>query len=124
MIRAEQIRERILELARSGGIWEPVPTVGLTIRRTQTQTTPDYARKPWRENARPLWDQDTYSTYVFVTLVGRKVILGVSQAPWVGFTDRQIPLWLADLVLLDPSLALDPERMLAARREHWTAVQR
>lgn len=122
MSKADEIRQRIVQLATEGRTWEPVPKAyGLTVRHTVTEKTPDYARKPWRESAEPLWGQDTYNTHVFVTMIGRKVILGAASAPWMGRTDTDVPLWLAEMILDDPSLGLDSHRQVELRNQRKAA---
>ena len=80
------------------------------MRFTATEQTPDYARSCERGAWAALWDQDTYDTHVFVTLVAGKVVLGTSAAPWVARQDRDIPFWLAEKIMTDPALAHDGPR--------------
>jgi hypothetical protein len=115
----DRIRARIIELANdpeSGWVAVPGP-YGLTIRYTRTHPTPDYHRGT--RGGR--WDQDTYDDHVFVTLAGRKVLLGVAPAPWVGRQDSDCPLWLAEAILTDPTLAHDTQRVLDMRRARRSA---
>jgi hypothetical protein len=121
MTLKERLVARLVELAadKDSG-WEVVPgTVGATIRYTKTETTPDYARSSERGAWRALWDQDTYDTHVFVTLVAGKFIMRSATAPWVQCHDTDVPLWLVEKILEDPSLGLDTGRQLelkAARK--------
>jgi hypothetical protein len=122
--KADEIRQRIIDLARdeeSG--WEPVPSVaGLTIRRTTEHETPEYARaKPGEGAGFGTWDQPTYHSHVFVTLVGRKVIVGYAACPWVGRTDSETPYWLTEAILADHTLAGDYQRINAMRAERKKA---
>lgn len=121
MRAAEKLLARMIELVQtpeSG--WVPLTgTVGSTVRFTKTEPTPDYARSSERGAWSALWNQDSYDTHVFVTLVAGKVVLGTAPAPWVGRRDSDIPFWLAEAILADPALAFDDERCLklkAARR--------
>jgi hypothetical protein len=119
--KADEIRDRIIGLAKdetSG--WEPVPSVaGLTIRRTVEHETPEYAKaKPGEGSGFGTWSQDTYHSHTFITMVGRKVILGRASCPWVGRVDSDIPLWLAEAILSDPEdLGQDTARLLALKDE-------
>lgn len=116
MRAAQKIANQMVELVGEKGTgWEIVPSFAPTIRYTATHPTPEYAR----EGDRPLWEGETYNTHVFVTLVNGMVVLGTSTAPWVGRRDRDIPFWLAELILAEPALALDTHRQLklkAARK--------
>lgn len=110
----DKLAHRMVELAgdpESG--WTALGSlVGATLRFTTTSPTPDYMRYAW--------DEDTYDSHVFLTLVAGKFILGMATAPWMGRRDSDIPLWLAEAILEDPALGLDSARMLdlrAARRE-------
>ena len=105
----ERIRARIIALAgQADSGWEPVPgPYGLTIRHTAEHETPEYHRRSW--------DQDTYSSHVFVTLTHRGVIIGSSAAPWMRRDDRDAAYWLAEAVLEDRELAFDTARQLAMK---------
>lgn len=92
----ERILARMRELV-AGGSWYALAD-GRTIRLTREVETPDYARES-RTAAGPLWDQDTYTELLFITLVNRTVIRGYSPCPWVGRSDQVIPFWYADLIL-------------------------
>jgi hypothetical protein len=112
-----QVRDTIIALAHdetSG--WAPVPGIGLTIRHTEEHDTPEAIRaKPGERSGFGTWDQPTYHSHVFVTLIAHKVILGYGAAPWVGRNDSEIPLWLALAILGDHTLAGDYERINAMR---------
>lgn len=89
--------------------WVPIP--GLpgngTIRWDQVNETPEYMRGTGFGK----WPEPTYESHVWITLVAGKVILGVAHSPVTGRQDRDIPFWLAEKILTDPALALDPERL-------------
>lgn len=114
----DKLVARMVELAgeKDSG-WEVVPgTVGATIRWTKEEVTPEYHRGTGFGR----WDQDTYSTHVFITLVAGKFIMRTSAAPWVQCHDTEVPLWLVELILEDPALGLDSPRqwqLKAARRD-------
>lgn len=110
--RKERIFARMVELS-TGEAWAHVPgAVGYTVRRTQEHPTPAHARTGWAG-----WNEDTYSSHVFVTLVAGKFILGTSAAPWMGRQDQDCPLWLVELILEDPELAHDTTRKLELRAQ-------
>lgn len=114
----DKIIHRMVELAGSeDSPWTALPTQhgGATIRWTKTRPTPDYARSTERGAWNALWDQDTYDSHVFITLVGGKFILGVASCPWVGRSDQDAPLWLVEAILEDPELAHDDTRRWAMR---------
>lgn len=123
MKAADKILARMIELAQdpdSG--WEPVPgQVGATVRFTKEERTPDYARSSERGAWYALWDQDTYSMHVFVTLVAGKVLMRVSTAPWVSANDTHIPFWLAEAVLADAELGWDSPRQWRLKSERKAA---
>lgn len=94
---AEKVMARMRELV-AGGTWQTVPSHSPTIRLTRELTTPNYAREPFR--SRPaLWDQETYTELLFITLVGNQVIVGHGSCPWVGRSDSQEPLWYVEMLL-------------------------
>jgi hypothetical protein len=116
--KADIIRDRIVNLAHdetSG--WEPVPGLaGLTIRHTdEHETHPANRAKPGEGAGFGTWDQPTYHSHTFVTLVAGKVILGYSAAPWMSRNDSDIPFWLAEAILGDHTLAGDYTRINAMR---------
>lgn len=125
MTKRDEIRDRILNLAADEASgWEPVPGLaGLTIRRTsEHETHPANRAKPGEGAGFGTWDQPTYHSHTFITLVGGKVILGRAGAPWVGRTDSDIPLWLAEAILMDPEdLGQDTARMLRMKDERKRA---
>ncbi len=77
--------------------WEVLPKPGMgrmvTIRRTTTHLTPDWAR-----TGRYGWDQDTYKRHTFLTfafadtadVVRGQIIHGDARAPWVGRSDSMV----------------------------------
>jgi hypothetical protein len=91
--------------------------IGATVRYTKTRQTPDYMRGTGFGR----WDQGTYDTHVFLTLVAGKFILGVASAPWVGRSDSDVPLWLVQAILEDPDLAHDDIRRNAMRNARKAA---
>lgn len=118
--KADEIRERILNLAADeASPWQPVPGLaGLTIRRTTEHET----HPANRGEGFGRWPEPTYHSHTFITLVGGKVILGRAGAPWVGRTDSDIPLWLAEAILTDAEdLGQDTARMLAMKDERKRA---
>jgi hypothetical protein len=117
--RAQALRDRIIGLAHAEDSgWEPVPGIGLTIRHTDQHETPEANRaKPGEGAGFGTWDQPTYHSHVFITMVGRKVILGWASCPWVSRNDSEIPLWLAEAILGDHTLAGDYQRINAMRTE-------
>jgi len=87
--------------------------IGATLRFTETVPTPDYHRG----DGFGRWPGETYDRHVFVTMVAGKVILGVAVAPWMGRNDQEIPLWLTEAILADPSLAFDDARRWQLKAE-------
>jgi hypothetical protein len=113
----DKLAARMVELAAdTESPWTALGSmVGATLRFTETVPTPDYHRGEGFGR----WDQDTYDRHVFLTLVAGKFILGVATAPWMGRSDSDIPLWLAEAILEDPALGFDDARrwqLKAARR--------
>lgn len=108
---ARKILDQMADLVRdpeSGWVMVPTGMVGVTVRLTRTHQTPDYMRYAW--------NQDTYDSHTFVTLVAGKVILGTAAAPWVGRRDSEVPFWLAEAILADENdLGQDMTRMLNLR---------
>jgi len=106
----DKIKQRMAELAEDEtSPWEPVPARfgEATIRRTWTHDTPDYHQRDWPE--------PTYHVHVFLTMVAGKIIMGTAPAPWVGRSDSEIPLWLAEAILEDAELGLDSQRQMDMR---------
>lgn len=118
--KADEIRERILNLvADEASPWEALPSrVGLTIRRTTEHKTHPANRGEGFDR----WPEPTYHSHTFITLVAGKVILGRASAPWMGRTDSDIPLWLAEAILTDAEdLGQDTARMLRMKDERKRA---
>lgn len=115
----DKLAARMVELAAdpdSG--WTALGSlVGATLRWTETVPTPDYHRGTGFGR----WEDETYERHVFLTLVAGKFILGAAPAPWVGRNDSDIPLWLAEAILEDPSLGLDDARRWRLKSERRAA---
>jgi hypothetical protein len=111
----DKLARRMVELAvDQASPWTALGSmVGATIRFTETVPTPDYHRGTGFGR----WDQDTYDRQVFLTLVAGKFILGVATAPWMGRSDSDIPLWLAEAILEDPALGFDSARQWQLKAE-------
>lgn len=106
----EKIRERV-----AAGAW-----IGLgrdTVRWSRQRTTPDACRAPGSRGGPALWPDPVYTQFVFLSVVGRNVILGTAAAPWTNRVDQEVPLWLAELIVEDPPLALDTQRRLTLAAE-------
>lgn len=117
---AKRILDRMVALVQEPAKgWEAVATShgSPTIRWTKAETTPDWAKEKRPGAPFALWEEDTYNTHVFLTLVAGKVIMRTSTAPWVNANDREIPFWLAEAVLDDPALGLDWTRQLRLKDE-------
>lgn len=123
MSKADEIRKRIIELAQDkDGPWELVPSMySLTIRHTTEHPTPDWARTQRHGQTFALWTGEVYASHVFVSMVGRKVIVGTCAAPWIQRRDQDCPLWLAEMILADPALGLDTERIIQLRAQRREA---
>lgn len=119
----DRIIRRMVELAgdpENG--WTALGTqYGATVRYTQTHETPEYARTKRPGKQFVMWEGETYESHVFLTLVSGTFIMGTSAAPWVGRTDREVPLWLVEAVLEDPELAHNTARQLKMRAERKAA---
>lgn len=92
------------------GTWTDIsrPMVGITIRHTVTEPTPEYVSKAQ-------WSGETYSSHCFLTFVANKILMRDAPAPWVASQDTEIPYWLALEILKDPSLGHDSHRRLELR---------
>jgi hypothetical protein len=113
----DKILARMRELV-AGGTWETLPSHSPTIRLTREVTTPDYARERSRSRE-PLWGLETYTEYLFITLVNGTVIKGHVSCPWVGRSDQPIPFWYAEMILSaeDPwTVVRDWARLKDARK--------
>lgn len=114
----DKLVRRMVELAadETSG-WTALGSLtGATLRWTETVPTPEYHRG----DGFGRWPEETYDRHVFITLVAGKFILGAATAPWMGRSDSDIPLWLAEAILEDPALGLDSARqwqLKAARRD-------
>jgi hypothetical protein len=94
-------QEKILARMRAlvdGGTWETLPSHSPTIRLTREVKTPNYARERF-QGREPLWDQETYTEILFMTLVNGGMIRGYGSCPWVGRSDQVIPFWYAEMIL-------------------------
>lgn len=103
--RRQQVLDRVRSAFAGSDGWCFVPGAGYTVRWGEICPTPEYVRRPYL-GTRSLWDQDTYSRLVFVTLVGSvtnfSVLVRVCSAPWVGAQDTSATLTRALQVLEDP----------------------
>ena len=113
MDKLTKTQREVLETMIRGvasGTWTDIsrPMVGITIRHTVTEPTPDYVRKTD-------WSGETYSSHCFLTFVANKILMRDAPAPWVGSQDTEIPYWLALEILKDPGLGHDSHRRLELR---------
>jgi hypothetical protein len=95
-----------------------VPSHSPTIRLERELTTPNYARDPSKGRT-ALWDQETYTEFLFITLVNGTVIRGYSSCPWVGRSDQTIPFWYAEMILNadDPWIVVEQWARLKDERQ-------
>lgn len=115
---AKRFLARMLELVQDPASgWEALASDhgSPTIRWTKEETTPSWAKEKRPGAQWALYEADTYNTYVFMHLIGGKVLMRSSTAPWVQCSDREIPFWLGEAILADPALGLDSERQNAMR---------
>lgn len=120
MTLRQTILKQLTELVEAG-TWRAqasqIPGVP-TFRWTREETTPAYAREGYG-SLPPQWSGETYDRHIFLTFVGKSIIMRVCTCPWVRAQDTTPPLWLVGAILADPELAFDTARqieMRAARR--------
>ena len=91
-----------MKTAVAHGTWVQVPEgPGLTIRYTETRTTPAGIPERW-------WSWSTYERHLFLTLHAGGVIWGNAPAPWVGRRDSRITYTQAFAILADPAGEAEP----------------